>query len=262
MKRFLFLVALNVVALPLANGQSTNKTDVSKSQLAAQTNFGQEFKQLLQDRYDGKRRDDKEFIERTTAETRVFVNEKGDITRRTKAEVLAGLSKPPPVYEIPDEAKPKQSVEDVSVQLYGEVAVVQYRLDIRMVLNQEPVLKQFRRTEVFNRKAGMWQSVAGQETVIPGEIVVAKVDPKIYDDYVGRYQLFKGYIYTITRKGDVLMFNSRAVGDKELMPENETTFVEKGLLYRVIFVRNDKREITHLRLREFPGVEYNAIKIK
>ena len=131
-----------------------------------------------------------------------------------------------------------------------------------MVLNQEPVLKQFRRTEVFNRVAGAWQSVAGQETVIPGEIVAAKVDPKIYDDYVGRYQLFKGYIYTITRDGDKLMFNSRAVGDKELMPESETAFVERGLLYRVIFVRNDKGEVTHLRLREFPGVEYNAFRIK
>ena len=53
----------------------------------AQTNLEQEFKQLLQDRADGKRRDDKAFVERTTAETRISVNEKGDI-RRAKSEHL------------------------------------------------------------------------------------------------------------------------------------------------------------------------------
>ncbi len=217
---------------------------------------------MLQDRADGKRRDDKAFVERTTAETRVVVNEKGDIRRRTKAEILASLSKPSIANPIPAEVKLTWLIEDVDVQTYGDVAVVYYRRDAQMVLNQESVLKQVRCTEVFKRAAGVWQSVAFQETVIPGEIVAAKIDLKVYDDYVGRYQLFKGKIYTVTRSGDKLMLNSSLSDDQELMPENETTFVVKGNQYRVIFFRDDKGQITHLRWREFPGVEYNAIKIK
>ena len=49
----------------------------------------------------------------------------------------------------------------------------------------------------------------------------------------------------------------------ELVPENENTFVQNGgLFYRISFISNDKGQVAHLRMKEFPGVEYNAIKIK
>jgi hypothetical protein len=58
------------------------------------------------------------------------------------------------------------------------------------------------------------------------------------------------------------MFDSELAGERELMPETDTTFVLKGGLYRVLFARNEKGGVTHLRIREFPGVEYNAIRLK
>jgi hypothetical protein len=48
----------------------------------------------------------------------------------------------------------------------------------------------------------------------------------------------------------------------ELVPENENTFVIKGDQYRVIFLRDNTGEVTQMKLREFPGVEYPAIKVK
>lgn len=262
MKRILLVTLIIFIGATPAAAQTTTRLPAPTPTTAAQTKLEQEFKQLLQERADGKRRSDKEFVERTTAETRVSVNEKGDLRRRTRAEVLADLSKPPAPNSIPAEVKLTWLIEDVSVQTYGDVAVVHYRRDARMVLNQELVLKGVRCTEVFHRAAGVWQSVAFQETVIPGYIVAAKIDLKIYDDYVGRYQLFAGNFYAVKRDGDKLILNSRLSGDQELMPENENTFVVKGNQYRVIFVRDATGQITHLRWREFPGVEYNAIKIK
>ena len=261
MKHIWLVTLLIFIGVQLVAAQTTNPIPSPTSIIVAPANLDQEFKQLLQERADGKWRNNKEFVERTTAETRISVNEKGDIRRGTKAEVMAGLSKPAAPNPIPAEVKLAWFIEDVDVQVYGEVAVVHYRRDARMVLNQEPVLKQVRCTEVFKRAADVWQSVAFQETVIPGEIIAAKIDPKIYDDYVGRYQLFTGNLYTVRRNGNKLMLNSRLSGEQELIPENDHTFVVKGNQYRVIFVRDEKGQITHLRWREFPGVEYNAIRV-
>lgn len=163
---------------------------------------------------------------------------------------------------MPPETEFTETVEEVAVRRFGDIAVVHYRLDSRMVFNDEPVRKQRRCTEVFRRQAGEWQSVALHETVIPGVIVPAAVDPAVYDDYVGQYWVFTDQVYTITREGDTLLFNSRSGGRTELMPETASTFVLRGSLYRVIFIRSAEGVVTHLRLREFPGVEYNALRVE
>jgi hypothetical protein len=225
-----------------------------------QARLDEEFRQLLQDRFDGTRPDWMEFMERTTGDTVVMVSERGGVRRLTRTEVMAAL--PGFIPRLPPEAEFTRTVGDVAVYRHGEIAVVQYVLESRMVFNQEPVLKRFRTTEVFRRGPGEWQTVAYHETVIPGVIVPARIDPGIYDDFVGQYRLFTDYVYTVSRDGDRLLFRSPAAGVTELMPETGSTFVLRGSLYRVLFVRDDEGEVTHLRLREFPGVEYNAIRVE
>jgi hypothetical protein len=227
---------------------------------AEQAQLDEEFRQLLEDRFDGTRPDWTGLMERTTGDTLVMVSERGGVRRLTRAEVMAAL--PGFIPRLPPEAQFTRKVDDVAVYLHGEVAVVQYLLEDRMVFNQEAVLKQRRCTEVFRRRSGEWQTVAYHETVIPGVIVPARIDPGIYDDYVGQYRLFTGYVYTVSRDGDRLMFRSPAAGAAELMPETGSTFVLRGSLYRVLFVRDEEGAVTHLRLREFPGVEYNAIRVE
>jgi hypothetical protein len=226
---------------------------------APRAQLDEEFRQLLQDRFDGTRPDWTGLMERTTGDTVVMVSERGGVRRLTKAEVMAAL--PGFLPQMPPEVGLTRTVDDVAVQLHGEVAVVQYVLESRMVFNQEPVLKRFRNTEVFRRGSGAWQTVAYHETVIPGVIVPARIDPDIYDDYVGQYRLFTDYAYTVSRAGDSLLFRSPAAGVMELMPETGSTFVLRGSLYRVLFVRDEGGVVTHLRLREFPGVEYNALRM-
>ncbi len=261
MRRLLLTGLATVVLVADAEAQASKPGAPNNNSNISRQNSIEEFKRFLQARYDDKLPTDRQFVERTTPDDRVTIDESGTVRHRSRAEALASLAKPkaPPM---PAEMNFHQSIEDVEVQKYAEVAIVHYRLDIHMVLNREAVLKQLRCTEVFHRKGRAWQSVSRQVTVIPGEIVAAQIDPRLYEEYVGKYQLFPGYVYTVTRNGDKLMFNSKAVGDRELMPETPTSFVEKGLLYRIIFSRDNNGEITSLRLREFPGVEYNAIRIQ
>lgn len=90
---------------------------------------------------------------------------------------------------------------------------------------------------------------------------VAKVDPKIFDAYVGQYQPNAVITLTISRDGDKLMFQQSASPDKEeLLPESETNFfinANRNLTYS--FVKDDKGQVTHLVVQN-AGREVARIK--
>ncbi|MGI8811546.1 MAG: DUF3471 domain-containing protein [Pyrinomonadaceae bacterium] len=226
-----------------------------------QTTIEQEFQRILQTEADSEARfDDKDFEHRSSAEY-FSTDEKGAVS--TKAEWL----KNPVPKETREkvaaeyaEVNLKEKVEDVRVALYNDTAVVNSRWLMSLTINGEAVFKQFRYTHVFVRRENRWLLVAKHETVIPLDPIPAKIDFKVYDDYVGVYQLNSKHAYTVTREGDKLILGKTK--KHELVPENENTFVQKGDQYRIIFVRDAQGKVSHLRWREFPGVEYNAIKIK
>jgi hypothetical protein len=110
------------------------------------------------------------------------------------------------------------------------------------------------------KTVGNWRSVSHSETVIPGKPFETKIDTKVYDDYVGRYQLFSTHIYNITKQNDKLYIGTK---DKtELIPENENTFVMNGKeFYRIKFLKDTNGKVTTMRWIEFPGVEYSAFRL-
>jgi hypothetical protein len=154
-------------------------------------------------------------------------------------------------------------VSDVRARRYGELVIVSHLLDMRLAVHEEPVRKQFRITQVLRPNPGaqpQWTVLAFQETVLSSvPTAPARVDPALYDDYAGRYLLEPETVYTVTRVGDRLMWGGGEA--RELYPESETTFMFATSAYRVVFVRGDDGRISHLRLREYPGVEYNAIRL-
>lgn len=157
-----------------------------------------------------------------------------------------------------DEAKLASKVEDLHVQLHGDTAVVVYRLDLSLEFNGEPCLKPFRVTEVFRKAGSGWRVIAYQETVIPGRpSYVAKIDPKLLDDYAGSYRILPSIAYSINRKGDRLFWD-----DTELFAESDSTFATEGAAdYRLLFLRDHDGRVTGMRIRELSGVEYTAVRV-
>jgi hypothetical protein len=75
---------------------------------------------------------------------------------------------------------------------------------------------------------------------------VAKVDPKIYDAYVGRYDLGNGRVYHVTKEGGKLMSQIPGNPPFELLPETETQFFWREARGRLIFVKDEKGEVNEI----------------
>jgi hypothetical protein len=80
----------------------------------------------------------------------------------------------------------------------------------------------------------------------PVERVIAKVDPNIYDAYVGEYAVGAGPRFTIAREGNRLIFAAPGQPRIEAFPESETKFFFKVVEAQVTFIKNERGEVTEL----------------
>lgn len=90
----------------------------------------------------------------------------------------------------------------------------------------------------------------GEKYVIPAPIIEVKVDPKIYDAYVGRYELAPNFVLTISKEGDRLMAQATGQPPFELFPSSETKFFLKAIDAQITFVKDEAGKVTHLILHQ------------
>jgi CubicO group peptidase (beta-lactamase class C family) len=94
----------------------------------------------------------------------------------------------------------------------------------------------------------------------PRERIVAKVDPSIYDAYVGEYEVAPGLILSVTKESDRLFSQSPGQPRSEMLPESETTFFLRDIDAQFTFVREAGQVVRVTILRG--GREFQARKIK
>ncbi|MGH9943387.1 MAG: serine hydrolase [Pyrinomonadaceae bacterium] len=101
--------------------------------------------------------------------------------------------------------------------------------------------------------AEMMRSVAqeyGWLDYLPTAKVIASVDPKIYDDFVGQYQLAPNFFITITNENGKLMAQATGQPKNELFAESETDFFLRTVDVHIKFVRDAQGKVTGLVLRQ------------
>ena len=86
----------------------------------------------------------------------------------------------------------------------------------------------------------------GEPHKLPAEHKVARVDPKVYDAYVGRYRVTPDLVLTVTRDGDRLFAEPTDQPKLEILPESETEFFLKVADVTLTFVKDDKGMATHV----------------
>jgi CubicO group peptidase (beta-lactamase class C family) len=107
---------------------------------------------------------------------------------------------------------------------------------------------------------GLAAVALGEPYDLPAERKVAKVDPKVFDAYAGRYRLTPELVLTVTRDGDRLMAEPTGQPKHELFPESEAAFFLKVADVRVTFVK-DGDKVTHAIVRQ-NGRDQKAIRIE
>jgi len=95
----------------------------------------------------------------------------------------------------------------------------------------------------------------------PKEKGVAKVDPKIYDTYAGKYQLAPGAVFTVRREGNRLLVQLTGQSFLEAFPSSETEFFYRVVDAQLTFVKNQQGEVTSLILHQ-NGLNQEAKRLK
>src|SRR5262245_12693858 len=89
-----------------------------------------------------------------------------------------------------------------------------------------------------------------------------RVDPKIYDAYIGEYDSVNGRVTIPQGRGQT--FSATCTGRQpiqELVPQTETQFSVPTVGAEVTFVKDGSGQVTHLILR-IQGMDSQAKKIK
>ena len=95
----------------------------------------------------------------------------------------------------------------------------------------------------------------------PKEHKAIKLDAKIFDAYIGDYQLVPGFVITVSREGELFFLQATGQPRFELFAETETNFFLKVVDAQITFVKDDKGQTTQLVLHQ-NGVDQPAKKIK
>jgi len=89
-----------------------------------------------------------------------------------------------------------------------------------------------------------------------------KVDPRIYDAYVGRYEFVTRVTVSISKEGDRLFFLGEFGGKSELIPKSENEFLHRRQPMRFTFVKDAKGRVTHLIRRNSLSADERTIDMK
>lgn len=87
------------------------------------------------------------------------------------------------------------------------------------------------------------------------------VDQKVFDAYVGEYEMAPGFVMSVFREGDKFMTQATGQGKFEIFAESETTFYPSAFRAKLTFVKDAEGKVTELRIDQGGRVR-NGKKIK
>lgn len=96
-----------------------------------------------------------------------------------------------------------------------------------------------------------------------GEVVekeIAVIDPVVYNDYIGEYQLMPGFILTVTTEEDNIFIQLTGQEKIEMFPSSEIGFFNDSIGATITFIRDDDGNVTNIVLKQ-AGQELSGQKM-
>ena len=210
----------------------------------------QELKRLENEWLNSYLRGDKQTFDRIVADDFTRTDESGKFA--TKAEERALVQAPPASVSA------SLTNEDMHVRVYGNSAIVTGLIVSRV---QASLSFQSRFTDTFIKRGASWQVVARHYSRVPIERTSINVNSKVYDDYVGQYEIASNVLLDITKEGEKLMSQTTGQAKMELLPESEIEFFIKGFTAQFVFVRDGTGKVTKLIINQ-EGQRVTANRLK
>ena len=88
----------------------------------------------------------------------------------------------------------------------------------------------------------------------------AEIDPAVFDEYVGRYQLARNVLVTVSREEERLFVQLTGQQRFEVFPESETRFFLRAVEAQVSFGRDDSGAVDHLVVHQ-NGADQRAVRL-
>jgi ketosteroid isomerase-like protein len=175
----------------------------------------------------------------------------------SKATLLAFLKREP------EDPTLTLTTEGVEVRVNGDTAVVVgKRIERRRSPdNNREGTAYARYTRTYIKRQGQWQLLSEHLQPIPEERTAIKVDPSVYDDYVGKYDS-PIFTFSVIREDGRLVAipDDKRRPAAELFPESESEFFLKGRDAQISFIRDRKGRVTHALVR-LNGVPLRAHRV-
>src|SRR5688572_22979736 len=221
-----------------------------ENESSAQSDAEQKLKRLEDEWLSSYLRGDKQTFDRIVADDFTRTDESAKFA--TKAEERALVQAPPASVNA------SLTNEDLQVRVYGDSAIVTGRIVSKV---QGSLSFQSRFTDTFIKRGGRWQVVARHYSRVPTERIAINLDSKIYDAYIGKYEIAPNVVLDISKEGEKLMSQTTGQPKMELLPESEIEFFIKGFTAQFVFVRDGTGRVAKLIINQ-EGQRVTAKKLK
>lgn len=230
--RLIVASLLSFALIPVGFGQVVQKP--------AQESQNEQALKRLEDEWLGSYfRGDRTTFDRIVADDFTGTDESGKV--RNKAQERELIQAPPASI------KTSLTNEDVRVRIYGDAAIVTGRIVVKTQLSGQPEISfQSRFTDTFLKRHQHWQVAARHYSRLPVERATVKLDPNVYDQYVGQYELAPNFILTVTKEGEKLMSQATGQPKFELLAESEIGFFIKDISALFIFMRGQSGKVERM----------------
>ena len=101
----------------------------------------------------------------------------------------------------------------------------------------------------------------GEKVVTPSERTEVPVDPKVFNGYVGRYELAPNFILTVTREDDHLFTQATGQPKLQIYPESDRDYFLKVIDAQITFVTDSNGRATELILHQ-GGMDQHAKRLE
>jgi hypothetical protein len=153
------------------------------------------------------------------------------------------------------------TIDAFQAHILGDVATASYLAIEPTMLGDQRFESRSHRLDTYVRQKGKWRLLSMGIAVSPNWPEVAKIDTRVYQDYVGIYQFSPTTQIVISEENGRLMAAVTGQAKVELFPENPSTFFDRSddPSARTVFERNAHGKVI-AQIHRTQGQSTRAIK--